>query len=50
MVNTLVDGQSLMLATNSLMTAIGVVFVCASFLIVLAPKPTRTVDATAVGH
>ena len=50
MVNTLVDGQSLMLATNSLMTTIGVVFVCASFLIVLAPKPTRTVDATAVGH
>ncbi|MDR3416419.1 MAG: DHA2 family efflux MFS transporter permease subunit [Nevskia sp.] len=50
LVNSLVDGQSLMLATNHLMTLIGVVFIAASFLIVLAPKPTRTVDATAVGH
>ena len=50
LVDNLVTGQSLMLATNQLMAILAVVFIGASFLIVLAPKPTRTVDATAVGH
>lgn len=46
----LVTGQSLLLATNDLMVVLGIIFVVAAFFIVLAPKPTRTVDATAVGH
>ncbi len=48
--NNLVTGQSLMLATNGLMTAIGAVFVFASLLIVLAPKAARSVDPASVGH
>ena len=48
--NTLVTGQSLMLATNGLMVVIGIVFVIASFSIVLAPKAARTVDPASVGH
>lgn len=46
----IVTGQSLMLATNQLMTLLAIVFIGASFLIALAPKPRRTVDAASVGH
>jgi DHA2 family multidrug resistance protein len=48
--NNVVTGQSLMLATNGLMTAIGAVFVFASLLIVLAPRAARSVDPASVGH
>jgi MFS transporter, DHA2 family, multidrug resistance protein len=48
--NNLVTGQSLLLATNGLMTVIGAVFVLASLLIVLAPKAARSVDPASVGH
>jgi DHA2 family multidrug resistance protein len=48
--NQLVTGQSLMLATNGLMVVIGIVFIIASFSIVLAPKAARTVDPASVGH
>lgn len=46
----LVSSQSMMLATNQVMVMLGVVFIGASFLIVLAPKPTRVVDAASIGH
>lgn len=45
-----VQGQSLMLATNGLMMVIGVIFFISAFAIVLAPKPSRKVDAASVGH
>jgi DHA2 family multidrug resistance protein len=50
MLNNLVTSQSLMLATNDLMIAIGIIFIVASVSIVLAPRATRTVDAASVGH
>jgi MFS transporter, DHA2 family, multidrug resistance protein len=50
MLNNLVTSQSLMLATNSLMIVIGIIFIVASVSIVLAPRATRTVDAASVGH
>ncbi len=48
--NNLVTGQSLLLATNGLMTVIGAVFVLASLLIVLAPRAARSVDPASIGH
>jgi DHA2 family multidrug resistance protein len=45
-----VTSQSMMLATNGLMLAIAVILFISAFSIVLAPKPTRTVDAASVGH
>jgi DHA2 family multidrug resistance protein len=50
MLNNLVTSQSLLLATNGLMIVIAIVFFISSVAIVLAPKPTRTVDAAAIGH
>lgn len=50
MLNNLVTGQSLLLATNGLMMVIGVVFFVSSISIALAPKATRAVDAASVGH
>lgn len=50
MLNNLVTGQSLMLATNGLMMVIAIVFITASIAIVLAPKAARAVDAASVGH
>jgi MFS transporter, DHA2 family, multidrug resistance protein len=50
MLNNLVTGESLMLATNGLMLVIGAIFVIASISIVLAPKAARAVDAASVGH
>ena len=49
-VDGMVSGQSLMLATNELMVILGTVFAVASLLIVLAPKPQRVVDASAATH
>ena len=48
--NMMVTGQSLLLATNGLMLTIGGVFMVAAFAIVLAPKPKRSVDPASVGH
>ncbi|MFB0936465.1 MAG: DHA2 family efflux MFS transporter permease subunit [Propionivibrio sp.] len=49
--NNIVTSQSLLLATNDLMIVIAIVFFIAAFAIVLAPKPTRTVDAaSSMGH
>jgi DHA2 family multidrug resistance protein len=50
MFNNMVTGQSMLLATNSLMIVIAIIFFISAFAIVLAPKPTRTVDAAAIGH
>ncbi len=50
MLNNLVTRESLMLATNGLMMAIGAVFIIASVSIVLAPKAARAVDAASIGH
>jgi DHA2 family multidrug resistance protein len=50
MFNQMVTGQSMLLATNGLMIVIAVIFFISAFAIVLAPKPTRTVDAAAIGH
>ncbi len=50
MLNNLVTGQSLMLATNGLMVVIGIIFAIASISIVLAPKAARAVDPASVGH
>jgi DHA2 family multidrug resistance protein len=49
-INNMVTGQSLLLATNGLMAVIGAVFVVASLLIVLAPRAARSVDPASVGH
>lgn len=46
----MVMNQALLLSTNRVTLLIGFVFLAASFTICLAPKPTRTVDPTAVGH
>ena len=49
-IDQLIVGQSVMLATNQIMTLIGVAFVIAASVIWLAPKPTRVVDPGAGGH
>ncbi|MBV8046847.1 MAG: DHA2 family efflux MFS transporter permease subunit [Paludibacterium sp.] len=50
MINMMVNGQSLLLATNGLMVTIGGVFLIATAAILLAPKPSRVVDPNSVGH
>ncbi len=50
MLNNLVNGQSLMLATNGLMMVMAAIFIIASVSIVLAPRAARAVDAASVGH
>jgi len=49
-IDYLVTGQSVMLATNQLMWVIGIAFIVAASVIWLAPKPTRVVDPSAGGH
>jgi len=48
-VTKIVQGQAVMLATNELMLTSAVVFLFAGAAIWLAPKPSRTADAT-LGH
>jgi len=48
--NTMVQSQSVMIATNQLMFLVALAFAVAAFAICLAPKPTRTVEAGAGGH
>ena len=50
MLNNLVNGQSLMLATNGLMMVMAAIFIIAAVSIVLAPRAARAVDAASVGH
>ena len=50
MLDDLVTGESLMLATNGLMMVIGAVFIIASVSIVLAPRASRAVNPASVGH
>lgn len=50
LLNGLVSGQSLMLATNGLMMVMAAIFIIAAVSIVLAPKAARAVDAASVGH
>lgn len=44
------QSQSVMLATNEIMWSVAIVFALSSLLIWLAPRPTRAVDMTKVGH
>ena len=46
----LVTNQSVMLATNNIMTVIAICFVLAASVIWLAPKPQRVVAPGAGGH
>jgi MFS transporter, DHA2 family, multidrug resistance protein len=46
----LLQGQSVMLATNDIMWIVGAAFVVSAFVIWLAPKPSRSVDMTQAGH
>ncbi len=46
----LITGQSVMLATNQMMTTIGIAFIVAAAVIWLAPKPRRIVDHSGGGH
>jgi DHA2 family multidrug resistance protein len=48
--NTMVQSQSVMIATNQLMFVVALAFAVAAFAIWLAPKPSRTVEAGAGGH
>ncbi len=49
--NNMVQGQSVMIATNQLMFAVAVAFAIAAFAIWLAPRPSRAIDpAQAGGH
>lgn len=49
-INQLINSQSTMLATNDVLSVVGVTFVLAAMAIWLAPKPARKVDAMAGGH
>ena len=44
----MLQGQSVMVATNQIFMVIAVIFAVAAFVIWLAPKPTRAVDPSAV--
>ena len=48
--NGLVQGQSVMIATNQLMFTVALAFIVAAFAVWLAPRPSREVDAAAAGH
>jgi DHA2 family multidrug resistance protein len=48
--DALVQGQSVMLATNQLMAGVALLFVASAFVIWLARRPTRTVDMSQAGH
>ena len=44
----MVTEQSVMLATNELMLVVALILIASGFFIWLVPKPTRTVDASAM--
>lgn len=49
-IDRMITGQSVMLATNEIMTVIGIAFVFAATAIWLAPRAQRQVDPAAGGH
>ncbi|MEA5098075.1 MAG: DHA2 family efflux MFS transporter permease subunit [Burkholderiaceae bacterium] len=49
-IDYLVTGQSVMLATNQMMAILGIALVVAAFVIWLAPRPTRVVEPGTGGH
>ena len=49
-IDYLITGQSVMLATNQMMWAIGIAFLVAATVIWLARRPTRVVEPGAGGH
>jgi DHA2 family multidrug resistance protein len=49
-IDRLINDQAVMVATNQIMTAVGIAFIVAATVIWLAPKPKRIVDASASGH
>jgi DHA2 family multidrug resistance protein len=44
------QGQSVMLATNEILSYVAIVFALAALIIWLAPRPTRAVDMSQAGH
>jgi DHA2 family multidrug resistance protein len=48
--SNLVQGQSVMIATNQLMFLVAIAFMVSAFAVWLAPKPARTVAPGAGGH
>lgn len=46
----LTQGQSVMLATNEIISFIAIAFCLAACVIWLAPRPTRAVDMSKAGH
>jgi len=50
MLDRMLQGQSVMLATNHIIGIVGIVFVLSACLIWLAPRPSRAVDMTQAGH
>lgn len=49
-IDFIINGQSIMIATNQLMSILGFTFIFAAFVIWLAPKPSRVVDPASSGH
>jgi DHA2 family multidrug resistance protein len=49
LLNSLVQSQSVMIATNQMMFMVALAFVIAAAVIWLAPKPARTVDLSQAG-
>jgi DHA2 family multidrug resistance protein len=48
--NRLVDSESVMIATNQVMTLVALAFVGAAITICLSPRPPRQLDPMASGH
>jgi DHA2 family multidrug resistance protein len=48
MIDQLVQGQSVMLATNQVFQAVAALFVVAALVVWLAPRPTRIADTSGV--
>jgi DHA2 family multidrug resistance protein len=46
----MLQGQSVMLATNSMMLIVAAAFILGACVIWLAPRPTRSVDMSQAGH
>jgi DHA2 family multidrug resistance protein len=44
------QGQSVMLATNEIMSYVAIAFCLAALIIWFAPRPTRAVDLSKAGH
>ncbi|SFL91980.1 MFS transporter, DHA2 family, multidrug resistance protein [Variovorax sp. OV329] len=50
LLDQMVQGQGVMLATNEIMLCVVVAFAVAAMVIWLAPRPTRTIDVSQAGH